>query len=136
MKLKLARFAKKEDGSASIEALLWFVVAVTIGGVMTDASAVFHAQSNVMRIMQDANRAYSMGYITNTADHEAYIEGRIDDVSPTVTATTSLNADGDVLTTRVELPASDLMVMGLFASLANITLGFGSKHVIEDWGTL
>ena len=136
MTLKFGTFAKKEDGSASVEALLWFVLATTIGGLMTDASSVFHAQSNVLQIMHDANRAYSMGFITSTDEHEAYIEGRIDEVSPSVTATTTLNADGDVLTTHVELPASDLMVMGIFASLTNITLGFNSKHVIEDWGTL
>jgi len=127
---------RDEEGSASVEAVLWFVLAPTIGGLMVDASSVFHAQQNVLRIMHDANRAYSMGFITSPADHEAYIEDRIDEVSAAVAATTTLNADGDVLTTNVTLPASDLMVMGIFASLANINLSFNSKHVIEDWGTL
>ncbi len=117
----------------SIEALFWFVTMVVVAGIFIDASAIFHAQSNVLRIMQDANRAYSVGMITTTAEHEAYIEARISPVSPTVNAQT--NETNSVLTTQVSLPAADLQIVGLFRSLNTMQLGFTSRHIVEDWGT-
>jgi Flp pilus assembly protein TadG len=116
----------------SIEALFWFITTVLIAGVFVDASAIFHAQSNVLRIMQDANRAYSVGMITTPAAHKAYIEARLAPVSPTAEATSS--ETNDILTTVVTVPAADFQILGIFRQINSVELAFTSRHLVEDWG--
>ena len=129
----ISNAARDENGSLSIEALFWFVTLCLIGTLMLDGSAIFYQQTQIMRVMQDADRAYSMNSLKTTDEHKAYIIGRIKPVSSNVKVDNAVI--NNILVTQVSVPAGDLAITGMFGPLNRISLGFTAKHVVEDWGT-
>lgn len=61
LKALLKRFRRDERGSATIEAVLWLPMFVIFFVMIADVSLVFFRQTEVMRVVQDGNRALSVG---------------------------------------------------------------------------
>lgn len=118
----IGRFRDSESGSATIEAVLWFPMFVVLLVMVTDVSFVFHRQSQLYRIVQDANRSLSTGRFSTTAATESYIENLFRNVSQNVNATTTVSSR--VISTSVVVPVEDLVAIGYFNFLDgyNITV--------------
>ncbi len=129
------RFLQREEGAATVETVLWFPLLMAVFGMMLDVAMIFHGQAKVLRVVQDANREFSIGrYADGTATEAAITaELAILKVWPTSTATTS-RADG-VATTTVSVPASQLTVIGFFSALDNFNIAVTAEHMIENWET-
>jgi Flp pilus assembly protein TadG len=123
------RFAKNEDGSATIEAVLWLPMFFAFFALLVDVSLIFHGQSQVLRITQDANRSLSLGRIDSATDTELFIESRLADYTPNAQAVTTV--DNGLITTSVAVPISDLEILGLFGALSNATLTIWAEHLVE-----
>ena len=123
-----------ETGALSIESILWVSIMFLVTAVFIDSTAMFNAQTRVLRIAQDADRAYSLGFIETPADVEAYIEGRLSAVSPTVDAisTVTTTPNGDVITTTVTLPATDFQIFGSIPAFSGLTINVAAMHLVED----
>lgn len=133
LKVKILRRAAREDGNATIEAVLWipfFILAFTF---VADTTMILHNQSTIQRVVQDANRALSIGKFQSAdkeGEAEDYIESAIAYLTANAVASTAI-VDG-IITTTVTAPAADLDMMGMFASITSININVRAQHLLEE----
>lgn len=125
----LRRFCREDAGSGTIETVLWVPVFVLIIGLVADTSLIFGRQAEALRVVQDANRALSLGRISNVDAAEAYVLNAISEISPNATVETEI-VDG-IIITRLHMPASDLSATGVFATFNSITVDITSQFMSE-----
>lgn len=94
-----------------------------------DTSLTFFNQSQILRMMQDANRAYSTGRIRSLDDTEAFVRSGIEAMGATPKVTSTLN--GNIIRTTVEVRAGDLGGVGLLRMIADLELRMASQHLVE-----
>ena len=128
----LKRFARDTSGSATIEFVIWLPMVLLAFGLTVDVSMIFHSQSQVLRIVQDANRNASIGRLRTPAEAESYVETRLHKASADADATSTITAG--VINTTVTYPARDFQILGFFPQLRNLEITVNSEHLIEDWG--
>lgn len=128
----IKRFAREETGSATVEFVLWLPMLLVAFGLTVDVSMIFHSQSQVLRIVQDANRNASIGRLRTPAAAESYIEDRLQNASATADATSTITAG--VISTTVTYPARDFQLLGFFKQFNDLEITVNSEHLIEDWG--
>ncbi len=104
------RFIRAEDGTASLEAVLWMPIFLLLFGMVTDTSIVFGRQAEILRIIQDSNRSLAVGRFQTVQQAEDYITDRVDVYSPDPVVNVSI-AQG-IISTSVSVPAADLTVDG------------------------
>lgn len=124
-------FRQSEDGTATVEAVIWLPIFFLVLFLMVDAAMMFSGQSQALRVVQDANRNMSIGRFRTTAETENYIEQHLARFSAEVNAVSTVTAG--IVTTTVTLPARDLQLSGFFSAFADLTLSVSADHLIEDW---
>ena len=127
----MKRFIKQSGGTATVETVLWFPLIIAIFGLMLDVAMIFHGQAKVLRIVQDANREFSIGRITTTASTETTIENNLTALGITATATTTQVA-GTAFTV-VDVPANQLQVLGYFSAFSGLSIQVADEYLIENW---
>ena len=128
----LNRFAHDTSGSSTVEFVIWLPMVLMAFGLTVDVSMIFHSQSEVLRIVQDANRNASIGRFRTSAEAEDYIEARLHNASATANATSTITAG--VITTTVTYPARDFQILGFFKQFNDLEITVNSEHLIENWG--
>lgn len=123
------RFLRAEDGTATIEAVLWLPVFFAFFALLVDVSMIFHGQNQVLRVTQDANRSLSLGRLASLDETEALIESRLREFAPNANAITTVSSG--LITTSVAVPVADLEILGLFGALSAATLTVSAQHLIE-----
>lgn len=126
---KLGQFFRRTDGAISIEMVIWLPVFAVLIGLVADAALIFAKQAQVLRIVQDANRATSIGRMMSSAETEEFIESRIATISPNATVVTTIQAG--VISSTVTMPASDLTATSLVAAFRSINVSVSSQHLSE-----
>ena len=129
---RICRFLKSKDGSATVESVLWFPVFMLVFFLAFDTAMMFKAETDAVRVVQDANRLASIGRLATPADTEAYIEDSLNNMSPNANVTTTISSVG-VIQTIVEIPASDVGQIGKFAAFRDLTLTVSAEHLKEDF---
>ena len=119
-----------EDGTATIEAVIWLPAFFAIFALIADTSTIFGSESQVLRIIQDANRNLSTGYTATAADAQSYIVSHIDYVSPNAVVSTQIA--GNVITTSVEMPLTDITATGLVDVFLSGSVTVSADHVMEE----
>lgn len=132
-KATLKNFADCEDGSVTIEAVLWFIMMIGVIGLLVDATMVFQSYSQALRTLQDGNRNYSVGRFESVEENELYIKTELASLSPKVSATSTVS--GNIITTVVTLPVTDLGLVGFFNGLDSLNVNISGKHYLETFGT-
>lgn len=125
----LKRFRRSEDGSFTLEAVIWMPIFAVLLAIIMNLSMVFFYESQMLRITQDATRAYSMGRMTE-AEAETYIADRLSFIGANFTIQTNqvgLVAQSVVRTTAAELMPFDLM-SGPFEG---VPIGVSTQYIIE-----
>lgn len=123
------RFRRAEDGAFTVEAVMWLPVFLFLFCLIADASLIFGKQAQVLRIMQDANRAMSVGRITSADSAESYIAGQISSLTTNAVITTTVS--GGVIVSTVEMPAGDLTATGFISSFTDLTIRVTAQHLSE-----
>lgn len=126
---RVRAFRSDESGSFTIEAVLWLPVFMFLFCLIADASLMFGKQAQVLRIVQDANRALSVGRIMTDTDAEAYIQQQMAAFSENAIITTTVV--GGVISSTVEIPAGDLTATGLISSFDSLVLSVTAQHMSE-----
>lgn len=126
-----AGFLRREDGTATVEAVLWLPIFLAVFGLMIDASLIFLGQSKVLRILQDANRNMSISRLDTDLEVETYINTELAKLN-IVPSTTDATSDGNVVFTVVTVPASQLQALGYFSSLLDLQVTVTSAHVLDS----
>jgi hypothetical protein len=131
---KVTGFLRRQDGTATVEAVLWMPVFVVLIALIADGSLLFNRQAEMLRLVQDANRAYSTRQLETTDDVVTWLSEEInvdsEDVQIVSFVDTSTVPSGVIVTT-VSVPASDLNAIGLIAAFRNFRMTVMAQHYIE-----
>ncbi|MBV1902844.1 MAG: pilus assembly protein [Marinosulfonomonas sp.] len=122
-------FSKENQGSATIESVLWLPMFLAAFALMTDVAMIFNGHSRVLRVVQDANRNLSIGRLDTEDETEEYIVAALSTLAPNLTADTSIVAG--VATSTAVVPASDLQILGMFSAISTMNISVTSQHLIE-----
>lgn len=122
-------FSQNEEGTITVEAVLWLPVYLAFFAIAADVALMFHGQAKAMRIVQDANRHASSGYFLTKEEVEADVLGRLRAFSPAAQVKTTYGLLD--VQTSVVLPASDLVAIGLFENFANLNVSASAYHRLE-----
>ncbi|MBT8415954.1 MAG: pilus assembly protein [Silicimonas sp.] len=130
----LRTFRRRQDGTATVEAVLWFPIFIAVFGLMVDSAIIFHGQSKVLRVVQDANRKLSIKSLKTDAEVVAFINNELNQIGITPTTTVAQSdAITGIVSTGVQVPASELQLLGYFSVLTNLDLTVTAQHMREDW---
>lgn len=113
-------FLRDDRGSFTIEALIWLPIFVVVMCMTADTAMIFAKQSQVMRVVQDANRSFAVGKFADGTATAAYILTNVQTISPGATAVSNL-VNG-IITTTVTMPARELMATGMLPMLSGATV--------------
>lgn len=125
------RFLRREDGTATVEAVLWLPIFLAVFVLMIDASMIFHEQSKVLRVLQDANRNMSINRLRTDVEVETYINTELAKLG-IIPSTTDAITDGNIVLTAVSIPARQLQALGYFSALLNLQVDVSSAHVLDS----
>lgn len=128
------RFVRTEDGSVTVEAVLWFPMFIWLMMIIADASLAFFAKAEAFRIIQDGNRAFSTKAIASvdTVDEvEAYILGEFGDYSKDATAVTETVSGGTIVRTRLSIPVEDVVLFNTMGVPRGWRMSVQSQHYVE-----
>lgn len=126
----IARGLLDESGAATVEFVLWLPVLAAIFGLVVDTSIIFGDQSQILRVVQDVNRAVSIGHVRTSDDAEAMILADIDNIAPNASVETTLS--NGIITSTVTIPASDLSVTNLIDVFHDFNLTVSAQHLSEN----
>ncbi len=126
--LNAFRRFRREDGTVSVEAVLWIPFFVFCLTLIADGALIFYGQARALEVTEDANRSFAIGEVTRE-EAEAQIVSRLSTISPNASA--RINTERGLITTVVTLPTSDLDAVGFVTSLASINMQVVSQMVQE-----
>lgn len=123
-------FLKDEDGSATIESVIWFPIYAILLAFVMNISMVFFTESQLLRVVQDGNRAFSLGRLQDADEVEAYIQAELAYIDASISVNSSIS--GGRIETALTVPASDLMPLNFMTgAFSGIDIGVNAQHIIE-----
>ncbi|NRP11991.1 hypothetical protein XMM379_001907 [Aliiroseovarius sp. xm-m-379] len=125
----MKNFCRSERGAMTIEAVMWLPVFVVMMALVADVSFVFFRQSTILRVVQDANRAFSIGRLESAEATQAYVVSALSDLSSGASAVTTLSSG--IITTTASIPVSDLTAVDAFDFLKGYHVGVTAQHFLE-----
>ncbi|MBD3662512.1 TadE/TadG family type IV pilus assembly protein [Sulfitobacter aestuariivivens] len=129
-KKRLGAFVKDENGSVTIESVIWFPIFAILLAFIMNISMVFFNESQMLRVVQDGNRAFSLGRLDSAAEVEQYILTELSylDVNLNVTSAVA----GGLIETDLTVAASELMPLNFMTgAFSGIQVGVNAQHIIE-----
>ncbi|MFN0115498.1 MAG: TadE/TadG family type IV pilus assembly protein [Paracoccaceae bacterium] len=126
---RLRRFRRDEDGAVSVEAVLWVPFFVMMVAFATDVSLVFHAQSRLLQVAQDVNRAISVGRITSTTTAASTIVASLPNYK-NVTAT--VDVTNGIITADVNVPVKSVVAIGWVTKIMASKIYVRSQQYAEQ----
>ena len=126
---RVSAFARMEHGSATIEAVMWTPVFVLLLGLLTDTSLIFGRQSEILRIVQDANRSLAVGHFQTIKEAQTYVGNKVAKFSRH--SIVNVTIDHGIISTTVSMPATDLTITGLFDAFSGMTIAVASSQMSE-----
>jgi Flp pilus assembly protein TadG len=123
-------FAGSEDGSATVEAVLWIPIFLFFTFFVLDASMMYNAQSRALRMVHDTNRALAVGRILTEAEAEAQLRTRIAAISPSAIVDTAIV--GGIVQSTVRMPVSEISLFNAFDAFSGFSVTASSQQLLED----
>lgn len=131
---KIKTFLRQEDGTSTIEFVLWLPIVVLILLLIVDLSMLFMSRSQAMRVLQDTNRLYSVGQFTGTPAEritkaQNYALSRLRGLSPSATATTV--ETNRVVRTQATMETREIAQIGFLGLMIDTTMVVAAEHRVE-----
>ena len=127
----LNRFRRSQDGASTVETVLWIPVFFVFFALLFEISMVFNGQARTLRIVQEANRDYSVGQITSEADLGLRIKNNLATMNVTATAIVPRQTAG-VITTRVDIPVAEFGSLGWFSAFKELRVRVTAEQTVEN----
>jgi hypothetical protein len=131
LRATINQFHDDDEGSATIESLLWIPMFVFILVLITDVSFILFGKAQALRFVQDGNRALSVGALSSVEETEEFILGNMANFSSSATVDTSI-VDGIIISTTLVMPAVDLMVIGTMPIFEDTLISVSANHFLEQ----
>ena len=127
------RFADDDRGSATIESLLWFPLFIYLLVLITDVSFIFYGKAQALRIVQDGNRSYSVGYpgTSTPAETQSFIRTQLLSLDSDPTVATTYDGSTGLIETTVSLSATELMAVGFIPGFGDFEFEIRAQHYKE-----
>lgn len=135
---QLRRFQRSDEGSFTLEAVIWMPIFAILLAIIMNLSMVFYYESQMLRVAQDATRAYSMAKFAKKDDPKAFAETYIRDRLPFLSADTivevnELDQPFRHTQTIISTNAKNLMPFELMSGpFANVPIGVSTQFIIEQ----
>lgn len=131
---KPAEFWRDEAGSFTIEMVIWMPIFAILLAIIMNLSMIFFYESQMLRITQDAVRAFSLGRLTENeaeqliANELAYLDAEISiDIALIGDSGRPTAAQALVVTNAAELMPFDLMSF----AFTDVNVGVTTQYLIE-----
>ena len=143
MQQKLKNFWRQENGTASVDAVIWIPIFFFLTFAIMDAFILFNRYTMTLRTVQDINRKVSLGWIraddsTEVAAAETSVEtwvaNQINHYAPNATVQSVVPHPGstDFRTyTAVSIPVDDMVATSWFKPFLNFNMTITSSHYVE-----
>lgn len=125
-----ASLGREEDGAATVEFVLWLPVIAFLFGLVADTAMIFGGQAQVLRVVQDANRAMSIGLVRNADDTQRRILAGIVKIAPNASVATTV--ESGVIRSTVSIPVTDLTATGLVDAFTDFNVTVFAQHLAES----
>ena len=126
---RFLRVLRNDTGAATVEAVLWMPTFVFLLVLVADTAIIFTSQAQVMRIIQDANRALSVGRFRTIEQTESFIASQLTRYGGSTTVETSVTEG--LIVSRVTLPVANLSATPMLDMFDGLTLTISSEHLSE-----
>ena len=126
---KLCAFASARGGAVTADAVIWIPVFIFILFLVTEVSMAFAGETAITHVIDDANRLYAVGYFQTAAETEAYIRGKLPQLSPTMTV--AITETNKVIQTAVTVPLLSITNMNIIQQFSGITLTVSGEQLSE-----
>jgi Flp pilus assembly protein TadG len=127
---RLCDFWQSDDGSATVESVIWFPIFALLLGLIMNISMVFFNESQILRVVQDGNRAFSLGRLSDAEAVETYVSEQLSYLEAALTIDSRVS--GGFITTTLSAPATDLMPFNFVAkAFQDVRVGVSAQHIIE-----
>lgn len=127
---RLRAFCHCENGSYTIESVIWLPIYVFILAIMMNVSMVFFNESQLLRVVQDGNRSFAVGRISTLEAVEQYVTDRIAYLKVTPTVSSQL-VDG-IIYTNLSVAATDLMPFSMLHKFfAGTDILVSAQQIVE-----
>ena len=126
----IRRFRRSEDGSYSLEAIIWMPIFAILLALIMNITMVFYTESQILRVVQDANRLVSIGRIETEQDAEDFVLAQLNYLDAPLAVSTTI--DSSLVTTVLTTPATSLMPLNFLRdTFTGIRVGVRAQHMIE-----
>lgn len=129
---RLRRFLRCEDGSSTLEALIWMPIIVYLLVMIADFSFVFFEKAQALRVIQDSNRALSVGHVKTTSEVEELIRTGMSHVTENVNVNTTVDLNTGIIKSVLTLSAADLTAVGSIPALERLDIVVAAQHFLEQ----
>ena len=107
---------RRQDGSVTVEFVIWIPIFLFILGFVADASAIYLAQAAMWNVARDCVRRMTTGQYTTNAQVTTCVQQNVlfgaHNASYTVTPTFAASANGDD-SVEVKVPVTKIWVFGV-----------------------
>jgi Flp pilus assembly protein TadG len=126
----VTRRLSDDSGSATVEVVIWLPVIMLLFCLIVDTSVVFGDRSQILRVVQDVNRAVSIGHVRTLDDAEALIRADINNIAPNASVETTLS--NGIISSTVTIPVSDLSVTNTIDIFKDFDVTVSAQHLSES----
>lgn len=98
--------------------------------MIADTSFLFYGKAQALRVMQDGNRALSVGRLNSTDETRDFIAEQLATLSEHAEVTTKV--DNGLVISTVVMPSTDLMAVGSVPGFSKINISVTSQHFLEQ----
>lgn len=124
----MKRFMSREEGSTTIEFVLWLPLLVGVLMVAVDASVLYMRQSNLWQVSRDTARIVSRhGMTEGIAEAYARSEAQFGDYVPNV----NVQIDGQLVTVTMAASLDQISPIGIFNFAVGEQLVASITHAME-----
>lgn len=127
---KLLSYLRSEDGSYTVESVIWLPMYLFITVLIINVSMVFFTESQLLRVVQDGNRSFSVGRVTTLSAVEQYITERLAYLEANPVVSSQL-VDG-IIYTDLQIPVTALMPFTLLDKyFETTTIVVSAQQIVE-----
>ncbi|EAQ02780.1 DNA topoisomerase IV subunit B [Pseudooceanicola batsensis HTCC2597] len=112
-----------------METLIWLPLFVWMLAMAINVTFILFDKNQAFRIVQDANRTLSTGYLLTEAQTEAFISDRLATIAPDAVVSTTIN-DG-IVTSNVSYQVDNLFLPHVVKDLMNMQIAISAQHFME-----